>query len=181
MHLGYKFNQKHYLFATLAPFTVKAEGKLDKYLDFNDTHFAAGDQLTSYYSFNSWRLTWRYTLVDKEDFKFALGFTAKIRDAYISVENSNRKAEFSNVGFVPIIHFMADYQLSKKLGVNLTGDALGAPQGRAEDVRFSIYYKLYDQIKLDLGYRVLEGGADNNKIYGFALFHYYSMGLSYQF
>ncbi|MDP8321617.1 MAG: hypothetical protein RAO94_04610, partial [Candidatus Stygibacter australis] len=181
LHLGYKFNDKHYVFATLAPFTVKAEGTLDKNLIFDDTSFAAGDKLTSYYNFNSWRLTWRYTLVDKKNWQFALGFTAKIRDAYISVENSTRREEFSNVGFVPIIHFMTDYQLNDKLGINLTGDALAAPQGRAEDVRFSVYYRLQDKIKLDLGYRILEGGADNDKIYGFALFHYLSMGLSYQF
>jgi len=181
LHLGYKFNDKHYVFATLAPFTVKAEGTLDKTLYFDGSYFPAGDHLTSYYNFNSWRLTWRYTLVDDDRLKFALGFTAKIRDAYISVENANGREEFSNVGFVPIIHFMTDYQLNDKLGINLTGDALAAPQGRAEDVRFSVYYRLQDKIKLDLGYRILEGGADNDKIYGFALFHYLSMGLSYQF
>ncbi|MCF7912531.1 MAG: hypothetical protein K9M99_08390 [Candidatus Cloacimonetes bacterium] len=182
MHLGYTINKKHYVFATLAPFTVKAEGTLDKNLKFGDSPpFAAGEQLTSYYNFNSWRLTWRYTLIDNSRWKFALGFTAKIRDAYISVENATRKTEFSNVGFVPIIHFMADYQISDKLGMNITGDALGAPQGRAEDVRFSTYYHLNKKVKLDLGYRILEGGADNDKIYGFALFHYLSMGLSYQF
>ena len=181
LHLGYKFNEKHYVFATLAPFTVKAEGTLDKTLNFDGSYFPAGDKLTSYYNFNSWRLTWRYTMIDQSRWKFALGFTAKIRDAYISVENTNGKEEFSNVGFVPIIHFMANYQISDKLGMNLTGDALAAPQGRAEDVRFSAYYLLQDKIKLDLGYRILEGGADNDKIYGFALFHYLSMGLSYQF
>ena len=181
LHLGYKFNDKHYVFATLAPFTVKAEGKLDKTLNFDGSYFPAGDHLTSYYNFNSWRLTWRYTMIDDSKWKLALGFTAKIRDAYISVENANGREEFSNVGFVPIIHFMTDYQLNDKLGINLTGDALAAPQGRAEDVRFSVYYRLQDKIKLDLGYRILEGGADNDKIYGFALFHYLSMGLSYQF
>ena len=181
LHLGYKFNDKHYVFATLAPFTVKAEGTLDETLFFDDSCFPAGDKLTSCYSFNSWRLTWRYTLVDGKRLQFALGFTAKIRDAYISVKDSNGREEFSNIGFVPIIHFMTNYQLNDKLGINLTGDALAAPQGRAEDVRFSVYYNLNKHMKLDLGYRVLEGGADNEKIYGFALFHYVSMGLSYQF
>ena len=28
-----------------------------------------------------------------------------------------------------------------------------------------------------LGYRILEGGADNNEVYNFALFHYASVGI----
>ena len=130
--------------------------------------------------FNSWRLTWRYTLKNSPKFKFAAGFTAKIRDAYISVEDQYKEAKFSNVGFVPIIHIMADYKFTDKLGTNLTADALAAPQGRAEDARLSIYYQLMDDLALDLGYRILEGGADNDKIYGFALFHYLSLGLKYK-
>lgn len=180
MHLGFQLSKKHYVFATLAPFKVKAEGKLDKILKFNDDVFNAGEQLTSYYVFNSWRLTWRYSLVESEKFKFAAGLTAKIRDAYISVENDSREAKFSNVGFVPIIHFMLDYKPFDALGMNLTGDALGAPQGRAVDARASVYYEIFDDMILDLGYRILEGGADNDRIYGFALFHYASLGLKYK-
>ena len=180
LHLGYKFNDRHYVFITAAPLTVKAEGELDKPLYFGDTQFGANTPLTSYYCFNSWRTTWRYTLINTTKWQFAAGFTAKIRDAYISVENSTGKESFSNVGFVPIIHFMADYRLNDKSGFNLTGDALGAPQGRAEDVRISVYYLVTEKMKLDFGYRILEGGADNDKFYGFALFHYLSMGVSYR-
>lgn len=180
MHIGYTINEKHYVFATLAPFTVKAEGTLDKTLVFDNDSFAAGDKLTSYYSFNSWRLTWRYSLINQAKLKAGIGFTAKIRDAYISVKNESREAIFSNVGFVPIIHFMADYRMTEKLGLKIVGDALAAPQGRAEDVRISLYYQLADKVKVDAGYRILEGGADNDRIYGFALFHYLSLGFTYR-
>jgi len=180
MHLGYRFNKKHYVWVTLAPLTVKAEGELDKILKFDDDVFNIGDEITSYYSFNSWRLSWRYRLVENQKWKVGIGLTAKIRDAYISVENKTREAKFSNVGFVPIINFMVDYHMTDEIGMNLTGDALGAPQGRAEDVRVSIYYQLNAKMKIDAGYRILEGGADNDKIYGFALFHYASLGFSYR-
>lgn len=181
MHLGYRFNQKHYAFITAAPFTVKAEGTLSDSLVFSDQTFESGDKITSYYCFNSWRVSWRYTLIDNKKWNFALGLTAKIRDAYISIETDEKEEKFSNVGFVPIIHFYLDHKLNEHLGINLIGDALGAPQGRAVDFRLSTYYQINQNYSLDLGYRLLEGGADNDRIYGFALFHYFSIALKYQF
>ena len=35
--------------------------------------------------------------------------------------------------------------------------------------------------RIRAGYRILEGGADNDEVYNFALFHYASMGISYAF
>jgi hypothetical protein len=180
LHLGYKHKSKHYAFITISPLTLKAEGTLDKDLNYNGIIFYAGEKLISYYNFNSWRITYRYTLIKNDKLHFAAGLTAKIRDAYISVESPDKKEKFSNIGFVPIIHFSLDYKLNDLCGINLTGDALGSPYGRAEDVRFSFYYSITDKMKFDLGYRILEGGADVDDIEGFALFHYASLGFSYQ-
>jgi len=40
---------------------------------------------------------------------------------------------------------------------------------------------LDDSIRIRAGYRILEGGAENEKVYGFSLFHYAALGLSYTF
>jgi len=70
------------------------------------------------------------------------------------------------------------WKLDEKFGILLEGDALAAPQGRAEDVLIAATYRLSDRMGLKAGYRILEGGADNDEVYNFALFNYASVGLS---
>jgi hypothetical protein len=65
----------------------------------------------------------------------------------------------------------------EKFGILLEGDALAAPQGRAEDVLIAATYSFSDHLGLKAGYRILERGADNDEVYNFALFNYASVGL----
>jgi hypothetical protein len=41
--------------------------------------------------------------------------------------------------------------------------------------------RLTDSVDADFGYRLLEGGADNTKVYTFAFFHYVVAGLRIRF
>ena len=63
----------------------------------------------------------------------------------------------------------------------LDGDALAAPQGRAEDVLSAVAYQISDKFKIKAGYRILEGGADNDEVYTFSLFHYATLGIMINF
>lgn len=110
-----------------------------------------------------------------------IGFTAKIRDANIGLKSAVNNTVKNNVGFVPIINFRVGYKLTEKFGVLLDGDALAAPQGRAEDVQLAVTYDLSKKLELRAGYRVLEGGADNDEVYTFSLFHYAALGINYTF
>jgi hypothetical protein len=38
-------------------------------------------------------------------------------------------------------------------------------------------FRLSDRVEIDLGYRLLEGGADNDEVYTFAFFHYAVAGV----
>ncbi len=60
----------------------------------------------------------------------------------------------------------------------LDGDALAAPQGRAEDVTAAPRIGFGDRVDARVGYRVLEGGSDVDEVYGFALFHYAVAGIT---
>ncbi len=42
-------------------------------------------------------------------------------------------------------------------------------------------WALTGRLTPSIGYRVVKGGADNDKVYTFALFHYAVVGLSYRF
>lgn len=177
----YHFNQKHHLSILYAPLTIEANGKVKKNIVFQNETFPSNTNLTSIYRFNSYRLTYRYDFIRKSALTFGMGFTAKIRDAIISLESADLKEEKKNVGFVPIINFRLNWMFSKLLFLIVEGDALAAPQGRAEDVAMSLNYHINKKLNLRFGYRVLEGGADNDEVYTFSLFHYIGFGLNYNF
>lgn len=77
---------------------------------------------------------------------------------------------------MPLIHFRLFWKFTKKFALLLDGDALAAPQGRAEDVFAGIIFKASDKINLKAGYRILEGGADNDEVYNFTWLNYASIG-----
>ena len=56
------------------------------------------------------------------------------------------------------------------------GDALAVSAGRTEDVLFAIQYRLNNNVALKLGYRIFEGGIDDDEIYNFKLLNYVVIG-----
>ena len=181
LRASYKIKSRHTLSLLYAPLEVKSEGSIPSDISFAGELFPANSDIKATYKFNSYRLTYRYDFVQKPKFNFWLGFTAKMRDARIALESNGLSAEKENVGFVPIINFRVLWKLNENLGLLFDGDALAAKQGRAEDVLIAATYRVNEHIGLRAGYRILEGGANNDEVYGFALFHYASLGVSYTF
>ncbi|OFX43073.1 MAG: hypothetical protein A2X05_16275 [Bacteroidetes bacterium GWE2_41_25] len=178
---GYKIRERHNLSVLYAPLSVKSDGYLPYDVSFAGAVFPADSALDAMYKFNSYRLTYRYDIVLREKVEFGLGFTAKIRDAAITLKSPGYFAEKTNVGFVPVINFRLLLNMDERLSFLLEGDALAAPQGRAEDILFAAQYKLNDQASMRAGYRLLEGGADNDEVYNFSMFNYASLGFTYTF
>lgn len=174
-------DDRHRLSLLVAPLSFKASGTVDRDIDFNGVRFTAGTPLKSNYRFDSYRMTYHYTLLRKERVRAGLGLTAKIRDASIRIDGGGDYSEKANTGFVPLINFAIDWRPGSKLGLIFEGDALAAPQGRAEDVLLAIYGDPADKLRLRIGYRILEGGADNDDVYTFALIHYISAGVAWSF
>ncbi len=181
LRVSYTIKSRHTLSILYAPLEVKSEGKVSTDISFAGELFPANSDIKATYKFNSYRLTYRYDFVQKSKFDLGLGFTAKIRDARIALKSNGLSAEKSNVGFVPIINFRLMWKLNDNLGLLIDGDALVAKQGRAEDVLVAATYRVNEHLGLRAGYRILEGGADNDEVYGFALFHYASLGFTYSF
>ena len=159
-----------------------------EYIDQASQHVTAPKGIISHikscnsiYKFNSYRLTYRYHLISQTKIILGLGFTAKIRDANIRLYSTKQTTERTSMGFVPIINFNFEWNINEAWGLLLNSDALVAPQGRAEDIQLAITYQYSDPLNIRVGYRMLEGGTDSNSGYGFALFHYASVGFSYTF
>ena len=177
LRASYTIKNRHTLSLLYAPLETVSEGNLPNDIFFEGVTFPANTDITGTYKFNSYRFTYRYEIVLKPKFEFGLGFTAKIRDAKISLASAGLESEKVNVGFVPIINFRMLWKVDEKFGLLLEGDALAAPQGRAEDVLIAATYRISDRFGLKAGYRILEGGADNDEVYNFALFNYAAAGL----
>jgi hypothetical protein len=177
----YNFNDRHHLGALYAPLSINSTGQLDRDLIFEGETFPANTPLETIYKFNSYRLVYRYDFLRKEKINIGVGFTAKIRDAKIAVKGGGLESEKTNVGFVPIIHFRLLWKFYENVAFLIDGDALAAPQGRAEDVLAALIYKASDKIDIKAGYRIVEGGADNDEVYNFALINYASIGAIFHF
>jgi len=181
LRASYKIKVRHTISLLYAPLTTKSEGRVGKDILFNDDLFDANTLLNGTYKFNSYRLTYRNDIVNNPKLIFGLGFTAKIRDASIGLSSEGKTSVKTNVGFVPIINFRLWWKPTEKFGILLDGDALAAPQGRAEDIQLAATYAISDNLGIRAGYRILEGGADNGEVFNFSLFHYASVGLTYTF
>jgi hypothetical protein len=173
--------QRHRLSLLAAPLSIEGSGSVDREVEFNGVRFEAGEKLNSRYRFDSYRLSYSYVLVKSDRLRFDLGFTAKVRDAAIKIEGERESSEKTNTGFVPLINFALDWSFGSRVGLLVEGDALAAPQGRAEDVLAALYTDATDRLRLRAGYRILEGGADNDEVYNFTLVHYLSAGITYRF
>lgn len=175
---GYAFADRHTLSLLYAPLSVTSRAaSLTEPINFNRTVFNAGRRVDVRYTFNSYRLTYRFDFIRKDRIRFGVGLTAKIRDAAIQLNNGERETIKTNVGFVPLVNFLLDWRFLENLGLLLEGDALAAPQGRAEDVFAGLRYQLGDAFSLKAGYRILEGGANNDEVYNFTLFNYAAVGV----
>ena len=181
LRLNYTFNRKHTVSLLYAPLTFQSKGTFDNDVIFQETTFPAGAEIDGTYTFNSYRLTYRYQVYRSDKFDLGFGLTAKIRDATIRLESGVLDDVKDNLGFVPLINFRAFYEFSDVFGLLFTGDALAAPQGRAEDVLAALTWDVVEKVRLKAGYRILEGGADNDEVYTFALVHFGVLGVNYSF
>ena len=183
LRLGYQFHPKHSVSILFAPFRLNASGSVDRDISFNGDLFQANADILALYKFNSYRLTYRYDFVNSKKWKVGLGFTAKIRDAEVKLEQNGKSSSNTDVGFVPLLHVRVEWMFASKMSLLLEGDALASPggQGRAEDISLTLHYRWNDNLGLKAGYRILEGGADVESVYQFTLANYAIVGVVFRF
>jgi hypothetical protein len=179
--ISHTFGDKHTLSVLVAPLRLEAEGRFGRDIRFAGGEFAVNTPVVAKYRFDSYRLTYRYDFYRRDRLRLGVGFTGKIRDAAISVEGGGQKAEKTNTGFVPLINFRAQWTISPRFGLLLDGDALAAPQGRAEDVILALTANATKSLQFKIGYRFLEGGADNDEVYNFTMINYLVLGAVWAF
>lgn len=180
LRVGYIINKKHDISALFSVLNLEAEGSVNKNIDFNGVTFPANNNLDLNYRFNNYRFTYRYNFFTKDNFKFGAGLTLFVRDAAISLKDSTNKSVKSNVGFVPLINLKLEWNFVKWMGIYLEADFLFSTKGRAEDATFALQFFPHERIGIRIGYRLLEGGADNDSVYNFTLVHFATFGITFK-
>lgn len=187
--LSYTIAERHTISALVAPLEFSSSGTLDRPVRFNGETFPAGVPLEGEYTFNSYRLTYRYTFINDSSFQLGLGLTGKVRDASITIATpidtlpgeQRRISTKTNFGFVPLVNVNAVWRAIDRGGLLLDADALVGPVGRAEDAQLAFWYDVAPNTRLRLGYRILEGGADVDEVYNFTLINYAMLGVTVTF
>ena len=174
---GYLIEERHFVSVLAAPLQVSGSGSVNRDVNFDGTVFTAGTPLESTFQFNTYRASYRYDFFRSGRGVIGAGITMLVRDAYIEIEGGGKSAKNSNLGFVPLVNFRILAMLTSSAGVLFEGDALASSQGRAFDILTAIVVPVNNMVTLKAGYRFLEGGADNDKVYTFSLFHFASFGM----
>lgn len=172
LYVTWNLDDRHGLRLLLAPFSLTETDIPGTAIDFAGESFAPGEPASATYTFNSYRLTYRYRFHRGQATTAWVGFTAKVRDAVIRLEQGPTTAEKTDLGFVPLLHLAGDWALAPRWRLALDIDALAGGPGRAEDVALELAYDLTHDWDLEFGYRTVEGGADVDEVYTFAWLHY---------
>ncbi len=178
---GYEFAGRHYAGLMASWLRIEADGRLDRAIDFDGKTFAAGTDVKAGFRFDSYRATYRYYFLINDSVKLGAGITGKIRDAEVSLEGGGQKGRLDNTGFVPLLNYYLEWIISPSYSLLTYGDAAWSPYGRAEDIFAGLLYRFNEGAALMVGYRILEGGADNDTVYTFSMFHYAVFGVEMRF
>jgi hypothetical protein len=181
LRVGYLSNGKNHFSFLFAPLKIIETGTIEKDILFDGENFKANNPIEAIYKFNSYRFTYNRRIISKDNFKFGLGLSVKIRDAGVSLKNKELFIENFSIGFVPLINLITNWDISQKMGVDFFGEGLAASKGRAIDLALSGRYSFTTNLQGNIGYRLLEGGANGNTRYNFIQLHFIFASLNYTF
>ena len=159
-----------------APLATETGFVADQAVAFDGTLFPAGLPLTQEFRFDSYRFSFFYRFPSEGAWSFRAGATGKIRSADIRLIGAGRSASRDDLGFVPLLYGGARYDAGGPLAFDAELDAAAAEQGRAVDLSLRLELPGTDRLRPYVGYRLLDGGADNEDVRTFATFHYLLAG-----
>lgn len=172
LYLTWHVADRHSLRLLAAPFSITESAAPDSPIVFVGESYTPGVPAEATYTFNSYRLSYRWRFHSGARSTAWLGFTAKVRDATVRLEQGSTSSQKDDLGFVPLLHLAGDWYLNPRWHLSLDADALAGGPGRAVDASLKLGYDLGNGWAVRAGYRTLEGGADVESVYSFAWLHY---------
>lgn len=167
--------------AVYAPLTFKGSAALGQTVVYEGSSFSGAPQTSASYRFDTYRLTWRRPVIESTETTVRLGVTGLVRDAAISLSQPGVSASRSNTGLVPLLHGSVERRLGSRVSLIGDVDALGSGQGYAVDLSLRAQYAIDKSWAVSAGYRMLDGGADNDTLYNFARIEWLTLGVRRSF
>jgi hypothetical protein len=172
---------RHALFATFAPLRLHADGSSQSPIRFRNLDFTATGDASVVYQLDTYRLTYRYSLVASPSLDLAVGATALLRDTAIRLSQLGQSSSERETSFLPLFSFRAAWRLGGgPFALSIDGDALPARTKRLDDVAVALEFDT-GNLAFRAGYRFLEGGTDDSSVYNFAWLNHALAGVSYRF
>lgn len=176
--LDWPLTERQRLRFLVAPLRVDEDGTLDAPVVFQDTLFAAGPA-SAKYRFDSYRVSWRWRFHDTAAWTWDVGATLNVRDAEVQLSQAGVTRRRTDTGLVPLLALEGQWRFAPRWRGVFDFEGLAAPQGRAIDVALKIAYEVTPRLGVNAGYRLLDGGADNDDIYTFARFDQAVLGVTW--
>lgn len=177
--LDWPLSERHRLRFAIAPLGIDEAGTLASPVVFQDTTFAAG-AVQAKYRFDSYRASWRWRFRDTARWTWDIGATLNVRDAEIRLTQGGVSRSRSNTGVVPLLALEGQWRFAPRWRGVLDFEGLAAPQGRAIDLALKVAYDATPRLAVNAGYRLLDGGADNDDLYTFARFDQAVLGVTWK-
>jgi hypothetical protein len=181
LHGTYEFNSRHALRFTIAPLRASGTGTLDRDVRFDGSTFREGARTRATYRFDTYRLTYRWMFQRGDPWDLGVGVAVLVRDAEIELEQGSLRESDDDLGLVPLLHLYGEYRASERTSVVLDLEGAAAPQGRAIDAAVKFKHQWPSGWHAAIGYRTIEGGADNDNVYTFAWVHQALLSVGYEF
>ncbi len=179
--LDWQWRPRHAWRLTAAPLSFSGTSVLGQQTDFAGVTYAAGLATKGSYRFDTYRLTYRYRLLERRALSLHVGGTLLVRSAEIELRQGALTSRKTDLGLVPLLHADLEWRFAPDWRFTADVDGLAAPQGRAFDVGLFVHRRLGRGLEVGLGYRTIEGGADNDEVYTFAWTHAAVASLAFSF
>ena len=175
------FNERHSVRFMLAPLETDGTGILRKEVNFRGQTFEPGIPTEGTFRFNTYRVGYLWTFHHGARSRLGVGAVALIRDAEISLEQMDRHATKENIGLVPLLQLHGELRLTDRAALVLDAEGAGSSSGRALDVALLARSTWKSGLYAAVGYRTLEGGAENDDVYTFSWLHFALVQVGYRF
>ena len=166
--------EKHHALFLFQPLRIDTNAVIDSDFRYNQQNYTPDDgELSLVYSFDFWRFSYQYDLIEPPGFFFSPGISFQIRNALIifKTEENRKESIQSDIGPVPILKAGAGYAWTNGIFLMFEGDGFYATNRFFNGADYPFTGYIYDlslrggyDFSRDFGsylnFRFLGGGAE---------------------
>ena len=184
-----RLGERHGVVLLYAPLSLTTRAALTRDIRFLDTLFPTGTPVDHTYTFDGYRASYVYRLINRERLQWDVGVSLQIRSALVELRSQDGAlyARDSDIGPVPALKTRLTWQPSRWLWAALEVDGLVNPTdpdgGALYDAALTLGVPLDDDATVSpyLRLRFYGGGVDNPDgdppLYSFANFGFALLGV----